>query len=40
MLSSTLLERSDEVIDVDNHNDYYDYKIKEARLRESKELID
>ncbi len=27
-----LLERGDEVIGIDNHNDYYDPKIKEARL--------
>ncbi len=28
-----LLERGDSVIGVDNHNDYYDPKIKEARLQ-------
>ena len=27
-----LLERGDEVIGIDNHNDYYDPKLKEARL--------
>ena len=27
-----LLEREDDVIGIDNHNDYYDPKIKEARL--------
>jgi UDP-glucuronate 4-epimerase len=27
-----LLERGDSIIGVDNHNDYYDPKIKEARL--------
>ena len=27
-----LLERGDNVIGIDNHNDYYDPKIKEARL--------
>ena len=32
MLSLKLLERGNEVIGVDNHNDYYDPKIKEARL--------
>ena len=32
MLSIRLLERGDEVVGVDNHNDYYDPKIKEARL--------
>jgi len=28
-----LLERGDNVIGIDNHNDYYDPKIKEARLK-------
>jgi len=32
MLSIKLLERGDEVVGIDNHNDYYDPKIKEARL--------
>ena len=27
-----LLERGDELIGIDNHNNYYDPKIKEARL--------
>jgi UDP-glucuronate 4-epimerase len=31
-LSIKLLDRGDEVIGVDNHNDYYDPDIKEARL--------
>jgi UDP-glucuronate 4-epimerase len=31
-LASRLLERGDEVIGIDNHNDYYDPRIKEARL--------
>ena len=31
-LSSKLLERGDFVVGIDNHNDYYDPKIKEARL--------
>jgi len=31
-LSMKLLERGDEVVGIDNHNDYYDPKIKEARL--------
>ncbi len=31
-LSLRLLERGDEVIGIDNHNDYYDPAIKEARL--------
>lgn len=31
-LSIRLLERGDEVIGIDNHNDYYDPKLKEARL--------
>ena len=32
MLSLKLLERGDEVIGIDNHNDYYDPKIKNDRL--------
>jgi UDP-glucuronate 4-epimerase len=32
MLSLKLLERDDEVIGIDNHNDYYDPKIKDDRL--------
>jgi UDP-glucuronate 4-epimerase len=32
MLSIKLLERGDEVVGIDNHNDYYDPKIKEARF--------
>jgi UDP-glucuronate 4-epimerase len=31
-LSSQLLERGDTVVGIDNHNDYYDPAIKEARL--------
>jgi UDP-glucuronate 4-epimerase len=31
-LSIRLLERGDKVIGIDNHNDYYDPKLKEARL--------
>ena len=31
-LSIRLLDRGDEVIGVDNHNDYYDPALKEARL--------
>jgi UDP-glucuronate 4-epimerase len=31
-LSIRLLERGDEVIGIDNHNDYYDPGLKEARL--------
>jgi len=31
-LSICLLERGDEVIGIDNHNDYYDPALKEARL--------
>lgn len=31
-LSMRLLERGDEVIGIDNHNDYYDQSLKEARL--------
>ena len=29
-----LLKRGDSVIGIDNHNDYYDPKIKEARLQQ------
>ena len=28
-----LLERGNNIIGIDNHNDYYDPKIKEARLQ-------
>ena len=31
-LSIKLLERGDSVIGIDNHNDYYDPNLKEARL--------
>ena len=31
-LSIKLLERGDEVVGIDNHNDYYDPKLKEARV--------
>ena len=31
-LSIRLLERGDSVIGIDNHNDYYDPALKEARL--------
>ena len=36
MLSIRLLERDDEVVGIDNHNNYYDPKIKEARLERLK----
>ncbi|MBT7410318.1 MAG: NAD-dependent epimerase [Methylococcales bacterium] len=32
-LSIKLLERNDEVIGIDNHNDYYDQQLKESRLQ-------
>ena len=32
-LSIKLLERGDAVIGIDNHNDYYDVKLKESRLK-------
>ena len=32
-LSIKLLERGDNIIGIDNHNDYYDPKIKEARVK-------
>ena len=28
-----LLERGDRIIGIDNHNDYYDPKIKDSRLK-------
>jgi UDP-glucuronate 4-epimerase len=31
-LSLKLLERGDKIVGIDNHNDYYDPKLKEARL--------
>ena len=31
-LTIRLLDRGDKVIGIDNHNDYYDPKLKEARL--------
>ena len=31
-LSIRLLDRGDKVIGIDNHNDYYDPELKEARL--------
>ena len=31
-LTQRLLQRGDEIIGVDNHNDYYDPKLKEDRL--------
>ena len=33
MLSLKLLERGDELVGIDNHNDYYDPKIKEEDLK-------
>ena len=32
-VSLKLLERGDKIIGIDNHNDYYDPKIKDARLK-------
>ena len=32
-----LLDRGDSIIGIDNHNDYYDPKIKEARLERLKQ---
>ena len=37
-LSLRLLERGDSVIGIDNHNDYYDPKIKDERLKLLKKL--
>lgn len=38
-LSIRLLERGDEVIGIDNHNDYYDPALKEARLERQKNYL-
>ena len=35
-LTIRLLERGDEVVGIDNHNDYYDPALKEARLERHK----
>ena len=35
-LSLKLLERGDNIIGIDNHNDYYDVSLKEARLKRLK----
>ena len=35
-LTLRLLERGDEVVGIDNHNDYYDPALKEARLERHK----
>ena len=35
-LSLKLLERGDNIIGIDNHNNYYDPKIKDARLKQLK----
>ena len=32
-MSLKLLERGDDIVGIDNHNDYYDPKIKEERLK-------
>ena len=32
-LSQKLLERGDNIIGIDNHNNYYDSRIKDARLK-------
>ena len=37
-LSLQLLERGEKIIGIDNHNDYYDPKIKEARLARLKKF--
>jgi UDP-glucuronate 4-epimerase len=36
MLSLKLLDRGDEIIGIDNHNDYYDPNIKEERIKRLK----
>ena len=37
-LTIRLLERGDIVIGIDNHNDYYDTEIKEARIQQKQQL--
>ena len=37
-LSKRLLDRGDEVVGLDNMNDYYDVRLKEDRLSQLKEL--
>ena len=32
-LMYTLKERGDEVVGIDNYNDYYDIRLKEARVK-------
>ena len=36
-VSNKLLERGDNVVGIDNHNDYYDTKIKDSRLEKLKQ---
>jgi len=38
-LSIRLLDRGDEVVGIDNHNDYYDVALKEARLARHKDHL-
>tara|TARA_Y200000002_G_scaffold383052_1_gene402819 strand:+ start:1286 stop:2305 length:1020 start_codon:yes stop_codon:yes gene_type:complete len=38
-LSMELLERGDAIIGIDNHNDYYDTKIKDARIEKLSKFI-
>ena len=38
-LALKLLERGDEVIGLDNINDYYDVNLKYARLNDKNELV-
>ena len=35
-VSTKLLERGDSIVGIDNHNDYYDPKIKDSRLEKLK----
>ena len=37
-LSLKLLERGDDIVGIDNHNNYYDTKIKDARLKKLKKF--
>ena len=38
-LTLRLLERGDEVVGIDNHNNYYDPKLKKSRIKIKAKLI-
>ena len=39
-LSIRLLQRGDDIVGIDNHNNYYDPHIKEKRLNRNKKFTD